>query len=80
MKLTKHHEVAIAFIAVALFAGLLVIAHNNDKANEDKLAELHAAELSACWNEVKEQGGSCRIEYIKDRTDTVIGAKVVRND
>lgn len=78
MKLTKHHELAIAFIATAIFAGLLIIAHNQDQANKDKLAELHASELSACWNEVKENGGTCRIEYLKDRTDTIYGAKVVR--
>lgn len=77
MKITKHHETAIAFIATAIFALLLIIAHNQEKANQEKLAQLHAGELSACWQEVKEHGGSCRIEYIKDRTDTIIGAKVI---
>lgn len=78
MKLKKSHEIAIAFIATAIFAGLLVIAGKQDQANKDKLMELHSAELSACWNEVQEHGGTCRIEYIKDRTNTIIGAKVIR--
>lgn len=67
----------LAILGFAL-AWLLGIANNNDQANKDKLAELHSAELSACWNEVHEHGGTCRIEYIKDRTDTIIGAKVLR--
>ena len=51
-----------------------------DQKQQDKLAQLHAGELSACWKEVEEKGGICRIEYIKDRTDTIIGAKVVREE
>ena len=79
MKLTKHHEIAIAFIATAIFAGLLIIAHKQDQANKDALANLHATELAQCWAEI-EDGQVCKIEYIKDRTDTVIGAKVTKED
>lgn len=78
MEIKKSHEILVAFIATAIFAGLLFIAHKQDQQNKDTLASLHAGELSACWDEVKEQGGTCRIEYIKDRTDTIIGAKVIR--
>lgn len=66
----------IAVLGFAL-AWLLGIANSNDQANKDKLAELHSAELSACWERVSEEGGTCRIEYLKDRTDTVYGARVV---
>lgn len=66
---------AIAGIAIAWLLGII---NANDQANKDKLAELHAGELSACWAEVKESGGTCKIEYLKDRTDTIYGAKVVR--
>ena len=66
----------IAIVGFAL-AWLLGIANNNEQANKDKLAELHSAELASCWNEVHENGGTCRIEYLKDRTDTIYGAKVV---
>ena len=78
MKLTKNHEIAIAFIATAIFAGLLIIAHGQDQANLDKLASLHEAELTACMKETAGTGETCRIEYLKDRTDTVYAAKVVR--
>lgn len=78
MKLNKHHEIAIAFIATAIFAGLLIIARNQDKANLDSLASLHEAELTACIKETENTGETCRIEYLKDRTDTVYAAKVVK--
>ena len=65
-------------VAGFAFAWLLGIANTNDQCNKDKLAELHAGELSACWAEVEANGGTCRIEYLKDRTDTIYAAKVVR--
>ena len=72
-------KLGIAFMLIAIaVAWLLGIANKQDQENKDALAQLHAGELSACWAEVKETGGTCRIEYIKDRTDTVIGAKVIR--
>lgn len=72
-------KIGIAFMIVAIaVAWLLGIANKQDQSNKDALAELHASELSACWDEVRENGGTCKIEYIKDRTDTIIGAKVIR--
>ena len=44
----------------------------------DKLTALHAGELKACIEETKDQGISCRIEYLKDRTDTIYAARVVK--
>jgi hypothetical protein len=67
----------VAIIGFAL-AWLLGIAGSQEQAQKDKLAELHSAELSACWSEVNQHGGTCRIEYLKDRTDTIYGAKVIR--
>lgn len=68
----------IAIIAGIILALLIVVACRQEDANKRKLSELHAGELAACWNEVQEKGGSCRIEYLKDRTDTIYAAKVVR--
>ena len=68
-----------AAIGLAI-AWLLGLAGSGEQANKDKLAELHKAELVACQAEVAERGGTCRIEYLKDRTDTIYAAKVVRED
>lgn len=65
---------AIAGVAIAWLLG---IANGQEQANKDRLAELHSAELSACWAEVNEKGGTCKIEYLKDRTDTIYGAEVI---
>lgn len=67
-----------AAIAGLAIAWLLGIVNSEEQAHKDKLAELHSAELSACWAEVHEHGGTCKIEYLKDRTDTIYAAKVVR--
>ena len=78
----KNNEISwgliIAVIAGIILALLIVVACRQEDANKRKLSELHAGELAACWNEVQEKGGSCRIEYLKDRTDTIYAAKVVR--
>lgn len=66
-----------ALTGVAL-AWLLGIAFNQENDQMEKLARLHAAELSTCWSEVEESGGTCRIEYLRDRTNTIYGAKVIR--
>lgn len=68
----------IAALVTTILAILIFIACKQDQANKDRLNELHAGELSACWQEVQEKGGICRIEYLKDRTDTVYGARVIR--
>lgn len=59
-------------------AWLLGIVHDGEQANMKKLAETHQAELIACLTVAKDTGETCRIEYLKDRTDTIYGAKVVR--
>lgn len=78
----KNNEVSwgliIAVIAGMILALLIVIACKQEEANKDKLSQLHAGELAACWQEVQDKGGNCRIEYLKDRTDTIYAAKVVR--
>lgn len=71
--------IGVAIVGVAI-AWLLGLANANDQQNKDKLAELHAGELSACWAEVEAKGGTCKIEYLKDRTDTIYGAKVIRGE
>lgn len=65
-----------ALVGIAL-AWLLGVAHTNDQQNLDALANLHAKELAQCWSEIEDEQ-VCKIEYIKDRTDTVIGAKVTK--
>lgn len=69
----------VAIVGFAL-AWLLGLVNSGEQANKDKLAELHAGELKACWEQVEQTGGVCRIEYIKDRTDTIIGAKIIKED
>lgn len=64
-----------AIVGVAI-AWLLGFVHCEEKAQKDRLAELHEAELKACMAEY----GNCRIEYLKDRTDTIYAAKVVRGE
>lgn len=44
---------------------------------KDQLANLHAKELSVCWEKAVENGGTCRIEYLRDRTNTIYGAEVI---
>lgn len=68
--------VAIAGIALAWLLG---IAGSNEQQQLDALAELHSKELATCWQSI-EEGQVCKIEYIKDRTDTVIGAKVIKEE
>ena len=85
MKLTRDTRIGINWgigfsIVAIMLAWLCGVAFKGDQKQQDKLAQLHAGELSACWKEVEEKGGICRIEYIKDRTDTIIGAKVVREE
>lgn len=70
--------IIIAIIVGIILAMLIVIACKQEQANKSKLTELHAGELAACWQEVQEKGGTCKIEYLKDRTDTIYGAKVIR--
>ena len=65
-----------ALVGIAL-AWLLGIVAKEDQAQLDALTALHAKELSTCWAEVG-VGETCKIEYIRDRTDTVIGAKVIK--
>ena len=78
----KNNEISwgliIAIVVGMILAVLIVIACKQDEANKAKLSQLHAGELAACWQEVQSSGGTCRIEYLKDRTDTVYAAKVVR--
>lgn len=69
---------ALAIAGLAL-AWLLGLATTNEQHQMDALAELHAKELATCWQSI-EDGQVCKIEYIRDRTDTVIGAKVVKED
>ena len=45
-----------------------------------KLAKLHEAELTACVEATKGTDKTCRIEYLKDRTDTIYAAKVIKED
>ena len=66
-----------SIVGLAL-AWLLGLVHSQEQAQMDRLAQLHAAELSTCWSQVEETGGTCRIEYLKDRNDTIYGAKVIR--
>ena len=47
---------------------------------KDQLANLHAKELSVCWEKAVENGGTCRIEYLRDRTNTIYGAEVIMED
>lgn len=71
-------KLGVAFMVVATaIAWLLGLAGKQDEQNKTALAELHSAELSTCWAKANEYGGSCRIEYLKDRTDTIYGAKVI---
>ncbi len=61
-------------------AWLLGIANNGEQANMKKLAKLHEAELTACLESTKGTDKTCRIEYLKDRTDTIYAAKVIKED
>lgn len=45
-----------------------------------KLAKLHEAELTACLESTKGTDTTCRIEYLRDRTDTIYAAKVIKED
>lgn len=67
--------VGAAVVGLAI-AWLLGIAKCQEEVNKASLKEMHEAELNACIA----QFGKCRIEYLKDRTDTVYSAKVVRDD
>jgi len=64
--------------SIIIVIGLLHVVGAQEQAHMEKLARLHAAELSTCWSAVEETGGTCRIEYLRDRTGTIYSAKVVR--
>lgn len=51
-----------------------------EKQQKDQIASLHAQELSICWEKAIENGGTCRIEYLRDRTNTIYGAEVILED
>lgn len=61
-------------------AWLIGIANNGEQANKEKLAEMHKAELTACMEATKGTNQTCRIEYLKDRTDTIYAARVIKED
>lgn len=71
-------KLGIAFAAIAIaVAWLLGIAGRQEEHSKATQAELHSAELATCWDKANTEGGVCRIEYLRDRTDTIYAAKVV---
>lgn len=77
---TENIIITIGIVMMAIALGLLFnIAKQNDQRQLDALANLHAQELAHCWNEI-EDGQICKIEYIKDRTNTVVSAKVIKEE
>ena len=77
----KNHTTWTVWIIVVLLIIVCVLVHiskGQEEAQMEKLSRLHAAELSTCWSAVEETGGTCRIEYLRDRTGTIYSAKVVR--
>ena len=83
MKKLTTNEIIITTLCVVLFAIILALliskASQNEQQQKDALANLHAKELALCWNEI-EDGQICKIEYIYDRTNTPIGAKVIKQE
>ena len=67
----------IAIVGFAI-AWLLGIANSQEDCQKQSLAEYHAVELKSCLEATEGTDQTCRIEYLKDRTDTIYGAKVVR--
>lgn len=66
----------VAIIGIAI-AWLLGIVSKQEQAQIDALAELHSKELTACLEQAG-AGTTCKIEYLRDKTDTVYGARVVK--
>ena len=62
-----------AIVGIAI-AWLLGIANNQELEQKASLEEMHKAEIEACIAE----NGECRIEYLRDRTNTIYAAKVVK--
>lgn len=70
----------ICLVAMCIALGcLFAIARKQEQQQMDTLANLHAQELALCWNEI-EDGQICKIEYIYDRTNTIVSAKVIKQE
>lgn len=70
----------ICLVAMCIALGcLFAIARKQEQQQMDTLANLHAQELAVCWSEI-EDGQICKIEYIYDRTNTVVSAKVIKQE
>lgn len=78
-KMKKENIIlTICLVAMCIALGcLFAIARKQEQQQLDALANLHAKELELCWHEI-EDGQICKIEYIYDRTNTPVSAKVMK--
>ena len=66
-----------AVVGMAI-AWLLGIVSSQENCQKQALAEYHAAELTSCLKATEGTDQTCRIEYLRDRTNTIYSAKVVK--